>query len=185
MLDEIQSGFPIEPDPYSALAKKLSLPRERVLEAVESLRSDGSIRKICGSVASRDLGCASTLCALTVDGPQEDIDRIAGLVSAHDEVTHNYLRNAEFNIWFTPIASSQERLDALLQEIQAETGCEKLLNLPVTEMFKIRVDFGKGGQLDAYVGEMSASCGITPRVLLSTKEYKKSLPVLLGGALKL
>ena len=325
VLDEIQSGFPIEPDPYSALAKKLSLPRERVLETVESLRSDGSIRKICGSVASRDLGCASTLCALTVDGPQEDIDRIAGLVSAHDEVTHNYLRNAEFNIWFTPIASSQERLDALLQEIQAETGCEKLLNLPVTEMFKIRVDFGKGGQqegaidrpgakpfdmndpfdvalirwlqtdavgdapfkdaaraiaaligddsigennvierildfksmgivrrygafvqhrklgyafngmtvwavdesslsetgrqfatlsyvshcysrasspdwpynlyamvhaktkeeLDAYVGEMRASCGITPRVLLSTKEYKKSLPVLLGGALKL
>ena len=38
-------------------------------------------------------------------------------------------------------------------------------------------------ELDAFVREMSASCGLAPRVLLSTKEYKKSLPVLLGGAL--
>ncbi len=43
-------------------------------------------------------------------------------------------------------------------------------------MFKIRVDFGKRG---------SKVIVIDPRVLLSTKEYKKSLPVLLGGALKL
>ena len=323
VLDEIQSGFPIEPDPYGRLSERLSLTRKSVLDAVDSLRADGTIRKICGSVASRKLGCASTLCALAVDGPQAEVDRIAGLVSAHPEVTHNYLRNAEYNIWFTPIASSQAHLDELLREIEDETGCSDILNLPAVKMFKIRVDFGKGGnegeglvrnaakpfdigdpfdralvrwlqsdavgehpfhdaacaigleigdlavseaqvidrvldlkalgivrrygafvqhrklgyayngmtvwrvdedavseagrrfaslpyvshcysrkstpewpynlyamvhaktqeELDAFVREMSASCGLAPRVLLSTKEYKKSLPVLLGGAL--
>lgn len=148
VLDEIQSGFPLAPDPYGVLAQRLSTTRESVIAAVEALRSDGSIRKICGSIASRELGCASTLCAMAVKGSQEEIDRIAGLVSAHPEVTHNYLRDIDYNVWFTPIASSKERLDALLREIREETQCLDFLDLPVTKMFKIRVDFGKGNSAE-------------------------------------
>ena len=146
VLEEIQSEFPLVSDPYGELAERLGLSREQVLSAVESLRADGTIRQVCASIASKKLGYTSTLVAVRVTGGQDAVDRAAELISAHPEVTHNYLREAEFNIWFTAIAPSNERLAELVEEVAAETGCDDILNLPVTAMFKIRVDFSKHGQ---------------------------------------
>ncbi len=141
VLDEIQSNFPLDLDPYEALASRLSLTKEQVLKAVEALRKDGSIRRICASISSRKLGCASTLCGVAVKGTQEEIDRVADIISAHPEVTHNYLRDSEYNIWFTPIAQSKQHLENLLDEIREEAGDIDLVSLPVTSMYKIHVDF--------------------------------------------
>ena len=141
VLDEIQSGFPLEHDPYGVLAQRIGLTRAQVLEAVESLRADGRIRQIGASLSSKQLGYVSTLCALSVPGSQQDIDRTAELVSAHSQVTHNYQRDAEFNVWFTAIAPSYAHLEQLVEEVSAETGCA-VLNLPVTKLYKIKVDFG-------------------------------------------
>ena len=100
---------------------------------------------ICASISSKKLGYASTLCGVAAgDGPDQ-IDRIADLVSAHPEVTHNYLREAEYNVWFTAIAPSHAHLEQLVDEVRAETGRE-VLNLPVTALYKIRVDFGSHGR---------------------------------------
>ena len=38
-------------------------------------------------------------------------------------------------------------------------------------------------ELDAYAAEMRALFDLEPRVLLSTKEYKKTLPTFFGGPL--
>lgn len=146
VLDEIQSGFPLVHDPYGELAQRLSLTREQVLSAIEALRDDGTIRQICASFSSKKLGYTSTLVAVKVSGDSNTVDRAAALISAHPEVTHNYLRPAEFNVWFTAIAPTQERLLELVDEVAAETNCDDILNLPVTAMFKIRVDFSKMGQ---------------------------------------
>ena len=145
VLDEIQSSFPLESDPYGVLAERLGIPRDQVLESVQAMRRDGTIRQIAASFSSRKLGSASTLCALAVTGGQERIDRVGELVSAHVEVTHNYLRDAEYNIWFTAIAPSRAALARLAEEVAEETGCE-VLDLPVTALYKIRVDFGKHGK---------------------------------------
>ncbi|MBR0406394.1 MAG: radical SAM protein [Eggerthellaceae bacterium] len=146
VLDEIQSGFPLEHDPYGTLAERLGLTRAQVLDSVEALRADRTIRQVCASLSSKKLGYTSTLVAVKVSGDQDAVDRAAELISAHPEVTHNYLRPAEFNVWFTAIAPSKERLEQLVCEVAAETGCDDILNLPVTAMFKIRVDFSKHGQ---------------------------------------
>ena len=168
VLEEIQSEFPLVHDPYGELADRLGLAREQVLDSVESMRADGTIRQICASIASKKLGHTSTLVAVRVLGDQDAVDRAAELISAHPEVTHNYYREAEFNIWFTAIAPSQERLAELVEEVAAETGCDDILNLPVTAMFKIRVDFSKHGQ-EAQVkpfphihAQQGASCHETP-----------------------
>ena len=145
VLDEIQSGFPLESDPYGALAEHLGLSREQVLESVAALRKDGTIRQIAASLSSRKLGYVSTLCALAVTGGQDRIDRVGELVSEHPEITHNYQRDAAYNVWFTAIAPSRADLDRLASDIEAETGCE-VLDLPVTTLFKIRVDFGEHGE---------------------------------------
>ena len=164
VLDEIQSGFPLEHDPYGVLAQRIGLTRGQVLEAVESLRADGRIRQIGASLSSKRLGYVSTLCALSVPGSQQDVDRAADLVSAHPHVTHNYQRDAEFNVWFTAIAPSYAHLDQLVDEVSAETGCE-VLNLPVTKLYKIKVDFGaarrsrREGADVAPANARAAACG--------------------------
>ena len=143
VLDEIQSGFPLVRDPYGTLADELDLTREQVLDALDSLRADGTVRQVCASLSSRKLGYASTLVAMSVPGGQDDVDRVANLVSAHPEVTHNYQREAEYNVWFTAIAPTQDDLSRLVADVVAQTGCDDVMNLPVTAMYKIRVDFGK------------------------------------------
>jgi siroheme decarboxylase len=56
-------------------------------------------------------------------------------------VTHNYQRDNEFNVWFTFIAPSTAEIEAKLAEIAAKTGVPEILNLPATNVFKIKAQF--------------------------------------------
>jgi len=56
-------------------------------------------------------------------------------------VTHNYLRNHAYNIWFTFIAQDMAYIDDALEEISEKTGIREILNLPAVKTFKIKVDF--------------------------------------------
>jgi DNA-binding Lrp family transcriptional regulator len=84
------------------------------------------------------LGYTSTLCAAQV--PEERLEDFVEMVNRYPGVTHNYLRRHHFNVWFTLIAESRERLDQILAEIKAASGVE-VLSLPALEVFKIKVDF--------------------------------------------
>ena len=148
VLDEIQSGFPLMRRPYEELAMRLGVREDAVFAAVHELRDEKTIRRIGASFNSRKLGYSSTLCALEVPGDAARVDRVAALVSAHTEVTHNYLRDNRYNLWFTIIARSHDEVDALLARIVQETGCANALNLPATRLYKIRVDFGNAKAAD-------------------------------------
>ena len=143
VLDLIQSGFPLESDPYGAIAVQLGATRDEVLGAVAELRADGSIRRLGASFASKKLGYSSTLCALAVPGSPDEVDRVAEVVNAVPNVTHNYLRTNRYNLWFTIIARGPEEVARILREIEEETGVSGALNLPATALYKIKVDFGE------------------------------------------
>ena len=141
VLDEIQSGFPLELDPYTALSERLGLDRDAVLDAVESLRADGTIRRIGASFSSKHLGYRSTLCALRAEGDEQEIDRVAAIVGEHDEVTHNYLRDDVYNLWFTIIARDADEIEDVIESIKRKAGIDDVLNLPADALYKVRVDF--------------------------------------------
>jgi hypothetical protein len=75
--------------------------------------------------------------------PEERVDEVGMIVSGFDSVTHNYLREHEYNLWFTLITSSQERLRSSLEEILDATGIHEsdVLDLPVTRKHKIKVRY--------------------------------------------
>ena len=143
VLDLIQSGFPLESDPYGVIAAQLGATRGDVLEAVASLRAEGTIRRLGASFSSKKLGYSSTLCALAVPGDANEVDRVAAIVNAYPNITHNYLRTNRYNLWFTIIARGPEEVARILAEIEEKSGCTNALNLPATALYKIKVDFGR------------------------------------------
>jgi DNA-binding Lrp family transcriptional regulator len=139
ILNEIQSYFPLVTRPYSEMGKKVGASEEEVLARVKKMYDAGVIRRIGANFTSRKLGYTSTLCAARV--PPEKLEQFAAVVNRYPGVTHNYLRKHRFNVWFTLIAESTERLAEILEEIRKASGVEEILSLPAQEVFKIKVDF--------------------------------------------
>ena len=139
IINEIQSEFPIVPRPYRELGKRIDLSEDEVLARVKGLKAEGIIRRIGGNFHSKKLNFSSTLCAAKV--PEEKIEKFVQVVNEYPGVTHNYLRNHEYNIWFTFIAPDMPFIDNALKKISEATGITEILNLPAVNMFKIKVDF--------------------------------------------
>ena len=139
IINEIQSDFPVESRPFKALGKRLRLSEDEILDRVKRLKEDGVIRRIGGNFNSKKLNFKSTLCAAKV--PEEKIDDFVKAVNRYPGVTHNYLRNHEYNIWFTFIAENMDIIDTAIEEISMLTGVTEIRNLPAVRMFKIKVDF--------------------------------------------
>ena len=139
ILNTIQSDFPITPRPYRDLGEQLNLSEEEVIERIRRLKEVGIIRRIGGNFHSSRLDFTSTLCAAKV--PDEKIDHFVEVVNRYPGVTHNYLRNNAYNVWFTFIAQDMAYIDNALSEISEETGVRDVLNLPAVKIFKIKVDF--------------------------------------------
>lgn len=139
ILNRIQSDFPIASRPYLVVADELSLAEKDVIRRLTRLVEEGVIRRIGGNFFPEKLGFVSTLCAASV--PEDKIDLFAETVNRYPGVTHNYQRDNPINIWFTFIAPSMEEIERNLQQISRETGVEEILNLPATDVFKIRAKF--------------------------------------------
>jgi len=139
ILNEIQSRFPISPRPYLDLGKRLDISEDDVIKRIKGLKEKGIIRRIGGSLDSRKLGFSSTLCAARV--PEERIKIFIEEVNTYKGVTHNYLRNNDYNIWFTFIAPAAAYIEKALKEISEKTGIHNILNMPAVRTFKIKVDF--------------------------------------------
>ncbi len=120
------------------MANELGATEDEVFEAVQNLRKKGVIRRLGGSFDSRKIGYKSTLAALSV--PKERIEEAVAVVNSYPSVTHNYEREGAYNVWFTVIDESNEKIERTLEEIRHRTGAP-VLNLPASHMFKIKVDF--------------------------------------------
>lgn len=138
LLSVIQSGFPLEPRPYAVLGESLGISEDEALGRVRDLREKKLIRRMGANFQSAKLGFRSTLCAAKV--PEDKLELFISEVNRRPGVTHNYLRNHAYNVWFTVIAPSWEATLKELAEITAATGID-ILNLPATRVYKIKVDF--------------------------------------------
>jgi DNA-binding Lrp family transcriptional regulator len=148
LLNTMQGSFPIEPRPYAAVARALEVPEERVLSRVQELVDERIIRQVTPIYDTRALGYGSMLVAAKVD--PEHPWRAAQIVNSHPGVSHNYLRNHDFNMWFT-IAVEEDSalgLQGTLDVLQHLTGAESIRQLPTLKLFKIRMDLELVGGTD-------------------------------------
>ena len=139
ILNRIQTQFPLTSRPYAAIAQELGATEAQVLARVARLKRSGIIRRIGGNFVPGKVGFVSTLCTAQV--PEEKLDLFARTVNAFPGVTHNYVRESAFNVWFTFIAPSMKVVRENLSRISDLTGVETILNLPATHVFKIKAKF--------------------------------------------
>jgi len=138
ILNDIQVDFPLTEQPFREMAENLGSNEDEVINRIKRLIKEGAIRRIGPILNVKNTGGESTLAA--VKAPEERIDEVANIISSYGEVSHNYLRPAEYNIWFTVSAPTKERLGQILEEIETRTGCP-LIDLPTLRLFKIGVKF--------------------------------------------
>ena len=139
ILNNIQVDFPISSRPYKIIADRLGILEDELIQRVIQMKEDMLIRRIGGNFSPDKLGYHSTLCAAKV--PEAKLKLFTETVNSYSGVTHNYKRDHQFNVWFTFIALSIEKIEKSLNEISQKTGVENILNLPATKVFKISANF--------------------------------------------
>lgn len=142
LINEIQTRFPISQRPFRDLGVRLGCSEDEILRRIRKLKERDIIRRIGGSFDSKRLGFATTLCAAKV--ANSELSRFVEVVNGFPEVTHNYLRDHPFNVWFTFVARDQGLIEDYIKEIRERTGVREILNLPAVKTFKILVDFDIG-----------------------------------------
>jgi siroheme decarboxylase len=145
LLNLMQGSFPIAPRPYQHVAAASGISESDALARVKQLIDERIIRQVTPIFDTRALGYSSMLVAAKVD--PENPWRAANVINQHPGVSHNYLRNHEFNIWFT-IATEPDSplgLDRTLEVLAQEAGAESVRQLPTLKLFKIRMDLEMEG----------------------------------------
>jgi siroheme decarboxylase len=149
LLNLMQGSFPIAPRPYAAVAAEANLTEAETIARVQRLLDERIIRQVTPIFDTRALGYSSMLVAAKVD--PENPWRAANVINEHPGVSHNYLRNHEFNIWFT-IATEPDSplgIDGTLEVLARIAGAESIRQLPTLKLFKIRMDLDMEGGTDA------------------------------------
>jgi siroheme decarboxylase len=140
LLNLLQGSFPIASRPYAHVAELAGVPEQEVLTRTKRLLDERIIREITPIFDTRVLGYSSMLVAAKVD--PENPWRAAKIINSHPGVSHNYLRDHDFNLWFT-VATEPDSplgLDGTLDLLQELTGAESVRQLPTLRLFKIRMD---------------------------------------------
>jgi DNA-binding Lrp family transcriptional regulator len=77
--------------------------------------------------------------------------RAAKVINEHPGVSHNYLRNHDFNLWFTIAVEpdSPLGLQGTLDVLARESGATSVRQLPTLKLFKIRMDLEMEGDTQA------------------------------------
>jgi siroheme decarboxylase len=156
LLNLMQGSFPIAPRPYEHVASLARVSEAEVTSRVQRLLDKRIIRQVTPIFDTRALGYSSMLVAAKVD--PDNPHRAAAVINEHPGVSHNYLRNHDFNLWFTIATEpdSQLGLEGTLQVLAREAGAESVRQLPTLKLFKIRMDLEMEGDTEALAGAVEA-----------------------------
>jgi DNA-binding Lrp family transcriptional regulator len=157
LLNLLQSSFPLEERPFKTVAAEAGVPEDEVLERTQWLLDKRIIREITPIFDTPALGYSSMLVAARVD--PEHPQRAAAVINEHPGVSHNYLRNHDFNLWFTIATAPDSKLglDGTLEVLKDMSGAESMRQLPTLTMFKINMNLEMEGGTDALAAAVQAT----------------------------
>jgi DNA-binding Lrp family transcriptional regulator len=145
----LQEDLPICWEPFDDLAKYLDTDENTLLEQTEQLKKMGVVRRFRALINYRALGMISTLVAAHI--PADSLQAVTEAVNALETVSHNYLRQHHYNMWFTLQAPSTQKIELTLSDLTGRFGIE-FHSLPVEHFFKLDVRFDALDETSAAAG---------------------------------
>jgi len=145
LLGMLQESVPFTERPFTELGQRCGLTEEETLARVKTLKQAKIIRQISAIFDTRSLGYASSLVAAKV--APELLEKAVAVINSHPGVSHNYLRNHDFNLWYTIAVPPTSRLGlaATVDALHRLSGAETTRLLPTLRLFKIGVRFDVEG----------------------------------------
>src|SRR5688572_13506617 len=156
LMNLLQSSFPLDPHPFACVASEAGLSEEEVMERTQVLLEQRIIREITPIFDTPALGYSSMLVAAKVDSANPH--RAAQIINQHPGVSHNYLRNHSFNLWFTIATAPDSRLGlaGTLDVLKERSGAESIRKLPTLTMFKINMNLEMEGGTEQLAAPVEA-----------------------------
>ena len=138
LLEILQYDFPLTVDPWRDVAEKMGLSEEEVLKRIKKLKEEGVIRRIGGVIDGKKIGYKSTLIAVMVD--EDNLRKVVDYLNSLIAVTHNYLRDGEWNLWFTFNYLENYELEDLKEKLFS-LGIKDMMILPAERTVRIDARF--------------------------------------------
>jgi len=134
----VQHCVPFCERPFAEIASSVGVTESEVLEQLHKWSDQELLREISAILEGSALGYESALVAGRV--ADDRLEEVAGILNDHPTITHNYLRDHEYNLWYTIAAPVDPGIDAHVAALARTCGVD-FHPLRRTETFKIGVNF--------------------------------------------
>ena len=120
LINRLQDGFPISPNPYQDVAQQLGIDENQLLDRLQRLLDAKILSRFGPLYHAERLGGGLTLAALKV--PPQRFESVTETVNSFPEVAHNYAREHELNMWFVLATETPQRIAEVITAIETRTG---------------------------------------------------------------
>lgn len=135
LLNLVQNDFPLSVRPFEEIGTKLGISEDQCIEILKKLSDAGILRAVRAVINWNSIGYSTMLIGMKVQ--PNNIAEVAKELQHIDEITHNYSREGEINLWFTLIYNSADQKDALLQRLHKMEGVMDIKEFPTEKVYKI------------------------------------------------
>ncbi len=180
ILYNMQTSFPLQERPFLELSQKLDIGEDSIIKRVKELKDEKIIRQTSAIFDTKRLGYKSSLVAFRVK--EENIEQAVVAINAHPGVSHNYLREHDFNIWFTIAVAPDSKLtlEQSVDILREQSSAEDSIILPTTKMFKISVKMdttGKASTKEKVTKRAFKEIELTSKYIDVIKELQKDIEI--------
>ncbi len=146
LLGILQESIPFTQRPFETIGERCGMTGAEVMTRIKALKEAKVIRQISAIFDTRSLGYASSLVAARI--APERLEAAVTIINSHPGVSHNYLRNHAFNLWYTIAVPPTSRLglEQTTELLHRLSGAETTRLLPTLRLFKIGVRFDVEGE---------------------------------------
>ncbi|MCL6610629.1 MAG: Lrp/AsnC family transcriptional regulator [Peptococcaceae bacterium] len=135
----LQEGLPLVSRPFSAMAEKLGITEEALLDKIRDMVDRGLIRRFGAAVRHQDLGyTANAMVVWKVPG--SGVEEAGKIFSGFSEVSHCYLRKTsgewEYNLFTMVHGRTEEECRAVARAMSEASGVGDYLVLFSTAELK-------------------------------------------------
>ncbi len=139
ILNRIQIEAPLAKRPFQVLAREFGISEEEMIERVRRMGDMGIVRRLGPILNYPAWGMSGVLVAAKVK--DEHVEKTRAFIQNYPEITHAYLRDHEWNLWFTVIAEDEVKRDKIIDRLGEQARLEDIRKLPQARSFKLGVKF--------------------------------------------